>query len=321
MLLIGQQVELAGGWSTAWLHERRGRGGEWVKNLGPGLTQATFPGMPGRTGDAALKHRLDGDMATGIKHETKPHPKSKNVDPGFYGLSAMTSIVTFGNGHKWIRKRAPAEDDDDLLGMDAREFQNEVLAPKVSDIIGAGAADALVRKGDDGSPELWEPYQNGAKPLVEWMGGVDDDGRPYNTGRSLLDLADTPQGVKIGILDLLIGNRDRNMGNVMVRHNSQTGGDYPVPIDHGRARFLSIQQNSDHPGPFGRFISQHPELLSDIPDEQWQDWYSQLMDLRGDFTAMGRNFDHQELIKNFGTLRSFAQGDGGAVEPAYETYD
>lgn len=291
---ISGQLDLAG-WDTAWLHEHRGRGGQWVKNLPGGYTQATFPGMPRGSLPPAWEEaarQLDADQAAGIKSETKPHAK-RGMDNDFFGNSADTSVVTFSNGHKWVRKR-------DLPDV---EYQNEVLAARVSDAIGAGAPEAITREGDDGT-ELWEPFLKGAKPAIEWEGGQDEDEEPLNEDHQPEYMYETDNGIRIGVLDNLTDNGDRHEGNWMVAHDRKTGGDSPLPIDHGRLQFGNTGGYGS--GAFGENLMENQDLLGQVPAEQWATWRHSLSALADDFRQMDRGADYAQMMQNFDVMERLA---------------
>lgn len=289
---IGGQLDLAG-WDTAWLHEDRGRGGQWVKNLPGGYTQATFPGMPRGSLPPAWEEaarQLDADQAAGIKSETKPHAK-RGMDNDFFGNSADTSVVTFSNGHKWVRKR----------GLPPEEYENEVLAARVSDAIGAGAPEAITH-GEGDHTELWEPFLKGAKAAIEWEGGQDEYGDPIDNDPQ--DMYDTPGGVRIGILDNLTDNGDRHEGNWMVKRDRKTGQDSPLPIDHGRVQFGDTTAYGA--GAFGENLANDSLLLGEVPQAEWDTWAGKLGALQDSFSELGRDGDYQQMMANFSYMQQMA---------------
>ena len=294
--ISGQLLDLAG-WDTAWLHERRGRGGEWVKSLPGGFTQATFPGMPRGGVPPAWEEasrQLDADMAKGIRGETTPHAKRGLQQGGgnAFGNSAQTSVVTFNNGHKWVRKR----------DLEDEEFDTEVLASRVSDAIGAGAPPALRREGEAGT-ELWEPFLKGAKTAIEWEGGMNEDGEPLGDNDPY-DMYSSDNGLRIGVLDNLIDNEDRHEGNWMVARNRKTGEESPRPIDHGMAEFEDTAEGGA--GPFGENLYENPDLLAEIPPETWAAWQRKLAALQPDFEEAGRTYGYQTMMRNLDAMQMAA---------------
>jgi hypothetical protein len=304
-LISDQLLDLAG-WDTAWLHERRGRGGEWVKNLPGGFTQATFPGMPHaepgpnpERRDAELLHQLSVDQESGIKSESKPHAKRGLVQEGgganYFGNSADTQVVTFNNGHKWVRKRGLPEDQVD----------NEVIASRVSDAVGAGAPGVVSPDNE----ELWEQFAKGAKPAIEWMGGTDEDEQPLGD-HDPEEAYESDQGIRIGILDDLIGNGDRHFGNWMVKHDRKAG-DVPVPIDHGGLEWNRDKWMSGS-GPFGEYVWAYPEdTLEQIPRKQWDQWRGNLNALEPEFDARGMDTQYGNMMANFDAMSDMAGQAGG----------
>jgi hypothetical protein len=277
-----------------------------VKNLPGGWTQPTFPGMPrGAPPPAwvAAGHQLDADLAAGIRSESTPHAKrglQQGDGANFFGNSADTSVVTFNNGHKWVRKRDIPDD----------EFTNEVLASRVSGAIGAGAPVAITRPaggegagGDDGTA-LWEPFLKGAKSAIEWEGGQDDYGDPIDNDPQ--EMYDTDAGVRIGILDNLVENGDRHEGNWMVVHDRKTGQDSPRPIDHGRVQFGSTDGYGS--GPFGENLYNDTLLLGEIPQDQWDTWRRNLGGLQDSFQQLGKSAGYQQMMRNFDQMEQLARG-------------
>jgi hypothetical protein len=298
---VSGQLDLAG-WDTAYLHELRGKHGEWVKNLPEGRKQATFPGMPrgSRPPDwEEAGRKLTADMARGVRSETSPRAKrhAAGVDD-YMGNSADTSVVTFSNGHKWVRKRDLPES----------EMDNEVLTSRVSSAIGAGAPPVILRD-DPSTPggrgkEMWEPYLANAKPAIVWEGGQDEDGYPLNEDHDPEDMYNTDGGVRIGVLDNLVNNEDRHEGNWMVARDRKTGEESPRPIDHGRVTFRDTSQYGA--GAFGEYVRGNPEMLGDIPQATWNDWRGKLGALQDSFGQMGRDADYQQMMANFESMEQAA---------------
>jgi hypothetical protein len=144
---------------------------------------------------------------------------------GSQGAQGGAEVVTFGNGAQYIRKDFKntmvmypgSMGGDRLMPRDEMKLQvaKESMAAKVSDVIGAGAP-AIVR--DPHSPTgFYEPKVAGVSAMEYFSGGKRDPAKMY----------DSPEGMKIGLMDALIGADDRHLGNVMITPDGK-----PVPIDH-----------------------------------------------------------------------------------------
>lgn len=231
-------------------------------------TVSVHPNPAIKSHDPALvEDLLHEDESTGIAALKRPG-EDVTIEQGggtmnYFGASADTKIVTFKDGSQWIRKR----DEDDAM-------QREMLTARISDIIGAGAPEAI-REGN----ELWQPKLE-AISAVEWLGGTGEAEEPL--GNHLPgEMYHTPEGYRIGILDHLIGNNDRHYGNWMVAKD-ENGREYPVPIDHGLA-FLDYNTDS-------RFAAAvHLKELADIPDATWAEWLEKVQALEPEFDKLEYN--------------------------------
>jgi hypothetical protein len=160
----------------------------------------------------ATEAKLQDAMKSGIKTDKTPDVE---------GVQSNTHILTFNDGSKWVRKdlgNSPMSSENIEFNID-----KEVLASKVSTALGAGAPEVIKM----GPSEIYMPFVNGhaaaaaTQPGGEaWQSAEDDD-------KYFSKLINSPEGQKIGLLDMLIGESDRHYGNVMI-----TSGGKPVPIDH-----------------------------------------------------------------------------------------
>lgn len=158
-------------------------------------------------------------------------------------------------------------------GEDDEERDREVLASLVSDAVGAGGP-AVVQSGN----ELAEEYVPGTTQ-AQWE----------NTHRGLEADRLIRRGWRIGVLDNLISNMDRQDFNVMV-----TPDGVPVPIDAGFAVFDGTKSWT----PFW------------VPDLVARDYLAaikpRLQALQPEFHARGRD---QWFTNVMGVLSSFVPGD------------
>jgi hypothetical protein len=257
--------------------------------------------------DDPVSRQLDADAASGIKDVDSPLRRAikAGLQGDYFGTSAQTSVVTFGNGSRWIRKR----------GLDEDEMDREVLVSKISDVLGAGAPQVTLRDvpGSDLKPhghmgritrgpdrEMWEPLVPNAEPAIAWVrarGGMDDAGNAERPEDAESDMIDSRQGIKIGILDSITDNGDRHEGNWMVQHGP-AGKTTPVPIDHGHAEMDdSTVPDYGGIGPFGERLfgnGAESEQLAAIPKEAWDKWTAGVAALEPQFEAadMAPEFSH-----------------------------
>jgi len=240
----------------------------------------TVPEADPADADSPVNKQLDADFASGIKEAQSPKDRARKagLNPKYFGNSAQTSVVTFGNGHQWIRKR----------GLDEDEMHREVLVSRISDVLGAGAPQVTLRRpavmpGEQSEDqEMWEPMVPNAQPAA-----VARPSSPFNP----YAMMSSRQGTKIGIMDTITSNGDRHEGNWMVQHDDATGEDTPVPIDHGRA-MMDDSQSADYggTGPFGEHLFQYgadSEQLAAVPKEAWATWQKGVKALEPQFKAAG----------------------------------
>lgn len=246
---------------------------------------------------AKVRRMLMHDEASGEAYEKKPG-EGVHVEQGYgaynyFGNSDDTQIVTFRDGAQWIRKRVS---DTDELGR-------EVLTSRVSDIIGAGVPE-VIREGYT----LWEPKLE-AVSAIEWVGGVDENEFPLGTNKPSA-MYHTPEGIRIGLLDKLIGNTDRHFGNWMIARD-ENGREYPVPVDHGNVFWVA-----DTDSPFARAV--HLKELADIPDSTWAQWQQELEKLEPEFEEADMLSGYNTMINNLRYMRAQAAQERGDADQSPE---
>jgi hypothetical protein len=179
------------------------------------------PAPPPPGGDPAKA--LDAAIKSGVASRNAPGSKKVALSQGKEG---STRVVTFGNGSQYIQKdfKGMADNRPPIMGgtdgpmppeQQRRQVAKEILASKISKVIGAGAPDII---GDPDSPSgLYEPKVAGVSAVEHFKAGK----------KGMAEMFRSPEGAKIGLMDAITGNEDRHMGNVMV---SPAGK--PIPIDH-----------------------------------------------------------------------------------------
>jgi hypothetical protein len=259
------------------------------------------------------KEKLEADFAAGVRSVSKPHARRGLKQGGeginYFGNTADTSVVTFNNGHKWIRKR----------GLDRYESSNEILASRVGVALGTHAPVVLSHKDLPDEPQdvyslpLWEPFADGSpKTAIEWLGGADENGDPLGDNDPF-EMYVSPQGRRIGILDDLTSNGDRHYGNWMVGHSAKEG-DYPIPIDHGNAGNYYGGAADYGSGPFGEaLIDEGADGIGKITPAEWDQMEAGLRATESDFDDEGRPDDYESMMETFGKLREESDGyrEGG----------
>lgn len=218
--------------------------------------------LPDRPEAQVTAKRLAHGLASGIVKEKAPGE----------GAMGETRMVTFGDGSRWVRKR------DAMIGQD-----REVLSSRVSDALGAGAPEVIFEPGwkpGDVNPVIWEPMLPGM-PAVE-KEALEGDG-------SLEKYYGTPQGKRIGLLDSLTSNIDRNKGNWLINDNGIT------PIDHGESLYNGWNAESE----FARRISG-----SSFTPQEWDSFEKNLADLQPDFESLGHGDWHQQMMDRLAQVRN-----------------
>lgn len=173
----------------------------------------------------ATREQLQHALESGVE---------KRAVPRVRGSIGATSIITFNDGSKWVRK--------DLSGFhaDADEINREEAASLVARALGTPAPDiinASVIPGfmpyDDIHPDLTGSPVNPAHDQVLMMPFI--HGKTFiesgDDSSDLMRAGDTKAGSelrKVALLDKIIANRDRHDGNIMI-----DGDDNVYPIDHG----------------------------------------------------------------------------------------
>jgi hypothetical protein len=242
------------------------------------------------------------------------------------GSIAKTHVVQYKNGTKFI----------DKTGKTIKDTEREELAAKVSEIIGAGAP-AVIR--DAKNPrQLYQPFVEGKLPVDLWNSVAKNRTDKNNRGRKM-SVWQTPEGIalksrlrsmmtstagkRVGLLDLLTGNTDRNDANWVIAE-----GDKPVPIDHGkswvdgkiiRADGLTVYPDPEKPPEEGHAeavlnnSSSFIEKLTanDFTPQQLSEYKQQLEKLATDPTLSKRQQSYMQWTLR--TLDAFMRGGDSAV--------
>jgi SPP1 gp7 family putative phage head morphogenesis protein len=232
---------------------------------------------------------LDDGIASGVADEV----------PLGGGASAETNLVTFNDGTKAVEKiaktsaeRPPTESTD-----------AETLAAKLGQELGIRMPDAY-RVGDN---TVYLRYVADAETGIEK--DLDE--------RALVALADSLEGQRLGLFDLVVGNTDRNEGNWLL-----DAGDRLWGIDHGMA-FQAYRSPAELAelvtgrNPFaGRLLEMDYDThkvtggtraysLADIEHIR-----AALRRLEAEFTGLGRRSWFKQTMTRLNWLAKHAQGEG-----------
>jgi len=221
--------------------------------------------LPDRPAAAAAAAALRKAMASGQKDVAYPG----------HGQMGETSFVSFSDGSRWVRKGDAAVDQD-----------REILAARVSDALGANAPEVIPDPDKanwspgNAHPVVWEP-------MLPYSTAIDlERGKDYEPAKIFSSQA----GQKIGLLDKITSNQDRNDGNWLIDENGN-----PLPIDHGQAYF-----DNDY-APSSEF-SQNLDL-SAVPQSQWDVWQQNLTALEPDFAALNHSDWYASMMQAFNQVR------------------
>jgi hypothetical protein len=218
------------------------------------------------------------------------------------GAQGLTEIVVLPGGRRFVSKRPRPQLDPDYPDVDREELANLVALA-----VGARVP-ALIRDRDD-------------RLLLEFVDGDDGFslGRAYGAAEETeaeTEVYESDEGRLIGLLDVLIGNTDRHLGNFFV---TPAG---PVAIDHGYAwqevGELGVPFMDAAPSAFAA------HFIEDDPDADWttlvrasNDMSAEDMAVIGDrlealapvFDQLGRQGWFQIMMERFAELSAAASGD------------
>lgn len=222
------------------------------------------------------------------------------------GEMGTVSLVTHNNGTKTVHKRL--EDISDVFG-DAFPPERQADAEELSALLGSSIGAPIpqvLRIGDD---EIHIEHVDGEVAV-----GI--EGRLYEAARTPEDFAavkqrtaeqtarivGTPEGIRLGVFDILTGNWDRaNTSNWMVTPDGK-----PVGIDHSFTFFDDSEAENPPPmeslGPFAALFVRRgtgPKGRNGRDPTEWDDnpltradidWLRErLADVEDDFDRAGRH--------------------------------
>lgn len=254
----------------------------------PGSGKPVKPKTASAARPSSASERLQQARASGV---------SKSAGTAFAGNQSDTHVETYKDGSKWISKTLPSETDAD----------REELAGKISDILGAGAP-AIVRDSANHVHEPFVPGKVAASLYHDGMSAAEEDA----VSARLTKLIATPEGKRIGLLDTLIGNQDRHLGNWMISPDGK-----PVPIDHNYSwAVVDTKGNLDTSSPFAKAVygpGDHARAVpgqlvkpADFSKAQLDGWQAKLAALAASVNPAQR----QQLALTLKAFKEFRAGEG-----------
>lgn len=211
------------------------------------------------------------------------------------GLGADTTLDIHPSGVRVVRKvygrRVPG------ARPRGQEVDGEVLGPRVLEAVGLRSP-ATVKLSDT---QIVQEHVSGTvgSELVPW--GLQPGP----------DVVDSPDGMLLGLADVLMANSDRNDGNWI-----RTDDGRIVGIDHGDA-FQPKMVQLLVPGPFTTNLFtrldgyvNNPFTSADITVVR-----ARLEALRPEFDALGRGSWHQQMMRRLDQIGRKASGDTNLIAP------
>ena len=234
---------------------------------GPCPSKARLPG----TGVRPRRKKAVAATASAVNRVQRAVTTSKPVQTVFAGRGATGTVhkITFEDGTKTVRKRPSSfEDRSGPVQLDAEE-----LANLVAEAVGARSR-AMYR----------------SSPGEIYMEFVDGDLGVMSGRRVIEAAAVTPQGRRLGLLDSLIANDDRNDENFFVDPDDPSA---LVGIDHalswwGIASDLPGEGGGSGPGNVGPFAGQFMAQSNPLTAAEYDEIRPRLAGLRPQFQARGR---------------------------------
>ncbi len=221
-------------------------------------------------------------------------------DPISDGIMGDTFMVTLKDGSKTIYKKAKADWDLDWTTKDQTDA--EELGSVVAAAIGVNAP--AVQRVDDRSI------------FMEVMPGETAVAAFVNRGQGLKkQIVDSDDGIRMGMLDALIGNPDRHDGNYLVDRDNTLSA-----IDHG----LAFRVFEDTPydfydilsSPFARahFVDQSGDLTdNDLSRSDIAKVRERLKEQRKEFERLGRGQWFDKLLLRLDEIGRKAVGAGSVI--------
>ncbi|WP_203911201.1 hypothetical protein [Rhizocola hellebori] len=250
-------------------------------------SQGQFAETPG--GDAASDAWASlRDRQQRVEASSSSPVRESRRNGGFMGGTARE---VHADGTTTIHKQLEDDRDSDAL-TGVRQADAEELGSLVANAVGLRAP-AVHRVGPtDLHMELMDGKHIEHSSMSPWQ-------RPPQ------ELAESDQGVLLGLLDIVIGNPDRHAGNYLVGDDGAI-----IPLDHALSfgKHGSAGLGGGFSGPFMNDArNDWPEKI-DISPEDMDLIRERLDGIKGDFERLGRTDWWDQMIENLDTIAERASG-------------
>ena len=219
------------------------------------------------------------------------------------GSQAETELVTFNDGTQAVKKAAKTGAERDPKESTDAEY----LAGRLGQEAGIRVPEA-VRTADN---TVYMGYVPKAQTGMEWFADLGYDQRALNP------LADSVEGRRLGLFDLVTGNTDRNDGNWLVDSAGRLHG-----IDHGMA--FQVWRSPAELADFvtgrnlfaGRLLQLDSETYKVIGGTRAftradiDHFRAALERLEGEFTTLKRRSWYRQTMARLNWLAKYAEGEG-----------
>jgi pyruvate/2-oxoglutarate dehydrogenase complex dihydrolipoamide acyltransferase (E2) component len=183
------------------------------------------------------------------------------------GQSADTELVTLPDGRKFVTKRG--SDWGDKSAETQADVRHQAEAEQLASLVGRAIGAPVVRVYRSAADRVW----------MDWQEGRVFGDLPSGEQRSLVEGRD---GQMLGLLDHLIGNVDRNDGNMLVHEGRLIG------IDHG---WSWTPDTMSFAGPIVQDAAGRPAAHFSQSREWWVDNPLTARILRARLEALRPNFE------------------------------
>ena len=269
--------------------------GVWPDNRAAARAARIPPAPPGGwhgpIKDPEVAQIWDG-LAGGVAEERRL--------PG--GILGDTRLVRFNNGQRAVKKRAK-EDLDWGAGGSAAELHTVVAQ--------ADAEDLVSRLGRAFGAPVPPVYRDDHETIyMGWIDGVD---AMKADGNAVQDALDTDAAYRIALLDALIGNQDRHVGNWMVTKDGQ-----PAGIDNGLG-FLHVADPDGYDPHWGdkfkHLVWKGRWIDNDLSPDDIAHVRKKLKELEPQFARLGRQKWFDYAMHRLDLIEPHAKGKFNRIAP------
>lgn len=244
-------------------------------------------------------HRVD-EKALLAKHGGEKDSRQLSTSDN----ASSVHLITMGDGVQAVHKKSKSDPE-----TGKGEFDAEQLGAKVAEAIGLKPPRVLRTKDD----EAYFDYIDTGKVAAEVEAVSGNDGA-WGNNMTTGPYGDTPDGRRIGLLDTLIENPDRHVGNWFVQDDGSL-----TPIDHGLGWAASEDPNlfpAERPVTIGAFADHYLSGTgfegewrdNDLSPEYAKALTAKLAALKPMFDDLGRTDLHERMMTRMGIIAQHAKG-------------